>query len=79
VAGELVQGVLAWVREHGLRVRPTCSYVAAYMRRHPETHDSDEGQGGKGLAADNSGWLQGGAPGSSRSWVSGWRRMYAAT
>jgi uncharacterized protein len=39
VAGELVQGVLAWVREHGLRVRPTCSYVAAYMRRHPETHD----------------------------------------
>jgi uncharacterized protein len=39
VAGDLVQGALAWAREHGLHVRPTCSYVAAYMRRHPETHD----------------------------------------
>jgi uncharacterized protein len=39
VAGELVQGALDWVRANGLRVRPTCSYVAAYMRRHPESHD----------------------------------------
>jgi uncharacterized protein len=38
-AGELVQGALDWVRAQGLRVRPSCSYVAAYMRRHPETHD----------------------------------------
>jgi uncharacterized protein len=45
VAGELVQGALDWAREHGLRVRPTCSYVAAYMRRHPETHDLLENPG----------------------------------
>lgn len=39
VAAELVRTVLAWARSEGLRVRPSCSYVASYMRRHPETHD----------------------------------------
>ncbi len=39
LAGELVQAVLDWARAEGLRVRPTCSYVAAYMRRHVETQD----------------------------------------
>ncbi len=39
VAGELVAAALAWARAQGLQVRPTCSYVAAYMRRHPETQD----------------------------------------
>lgn len=39
VAAELVQVVLEWARTEGLRVRPTCSYVATYMRRHPETLD----------------------------------------
>lgn len=39
VAAGLVAAALAWAREQGLRVRPNCSYVAAYMRRHPETHD----------------------------------------
>ena len=39
LAGELVQAVLDWARAEGLRVRPTCSYVAACMRRHPETRD----------------------------------------
>ena len=39
LAAELVQAVLDWARTAGLRVRPTCSYVAAYMRRHPETQD----------------------------------------
>lgn len=39
LAGELVQAVLDWARAQGLHVRPTCSYVAAYMRRHPETQD----------------------------------------
>ena len=39
VAAELVAAALAWAREQGLRVRPSCSYVAAYMRRHPQTLD----------------------------------------
>ena len=39
VAADLVQATLDWARAQGLRVRPSCSYVAAYMRRHPETQD----------------------------------------
>jgi predicted GNAT family acetyltransferase len=39
VAAALVAHALAWARQQGLRVRPTCSYVASYMRRHPETQD----------------------------------------
>ncbi len=45
LAGELVRAVLAWARAQGLRVRPTCSYVSAYMRRHPETQDLLESPG----------------------------------
>lgn len=45
IAGDLVAAALAWARAEGLRVRPSCSYVAAYMRRHPETHDLLEGRG----------------------------------
>ena len=45
LAGELVQAVLDWARAQGLRVRPTCSYVAAYMRRHPHTQDLLENPG----------------------------------
>ena len=39
LAGALVHEVLAQARALGWRVRPVCSYVAAYMQRHPETHD----------------------------------------
>lgn len=39
VAARLVQAALDWARGQGLRVRPTCSYVASYMKRHPATHD----------------------------------------
>jgi len=39
IAAALVRETLAWARQEGLRVRPLCSYVAAYMRRHPETRD----------------------------------------
>lgn len=38
-AAALVQAALVWARAEGLRVRPSCSYVAVYMRRHPETRD----------------------------------------
>ncbi len=39
IAATLVAAALAYARHEGLRVRPTCSYVARYMRRHPETLD----------------------------------------
>lgn len=39
IAAALVAAALAWARSEGLRVRPVCSYVAGYMRRHPETQD----------------------------------------
>ena len=37
IAAELVRATLAWAEQQGYRVQPSCSYVAAYMRRHPET------------------------------------------
>lgn len=39
VGSALVRTALAAVRERGLKVVPRCSFVAAYMRRHPETQD----------------------------------------
>ncbi|MCU0967610.1 MAG: N-acetyltransferase [Rubrivivax sp.] len=39
IAAALVCAALDWARAEGLRVRPLCSYVAVYMRRHPETRD----------------------------------------
>jgi predicted GNAT family acetyltransferase len=39
MAGRLVKGALDAARERGLKVSPACSYVDAYMRRHPDTQD----------------------------------------
>lgn len=39
IAAELVRSALANARARGLKVRPLCSYVQAYMRRHPEVQD----------------------------------------
>jgi uncharacterized protein len=39
IAGQLVAAALAHARAAGLKVNPQCSYVAAYMRRHPEVQD----------------------------------------
>ena len=39
IAAALVREALAWARAQGLKVWPLCSYVAVYMRRHPETQD----------------------------------------
>ena len=36
IAAALVRAALAHAREQGLKVRPLCSYVQAYVRRHPE-------------------------------------------
>jgi predicted GNAT family acetyltransferase len=37
IAAQLVGAALAYAEEHRLKVRPLCSYVRAYMQRHPET------------------------------------------
>jgi hypothetical protein len=39
LAGRIVQAAVDHARAAGWRIRPVCSYVAAWVRRHPETHD----------------------------------------
>jgi predicted GNAT family acetyltransferase len=39
VGGALVQGALDDVRARGLKIRPYCPFVSAYLRRHPEYQD----------------------------------------
>ena len=39
IAGQLVQAAMAHARQAGWKVQPSCSYVAAWMRRHPESQD----------------------------------------
>lgn len=39
IAGELVRSAMAHARESGWKVRPSCSYAAAWVRRHPEVQD----------------------------------------
>ncbi|MCW5659797.1 MAG: N-acetyltransferase [Burkholderiaceae bacterium] len=38
-AARVVKAALDHARAQGLKVRPACSYVRSYMRRHPETRD----------------------------------------
>ena len=37
IAAALVREALAWAQAAGLKVEPRCSYVRAYMQRHPAT------------------------------------------
>lgn len=39
IAARLVRAALEHARANGLKVVPLCSYVRAYMRRHPDTQD----------------------------------------
>ncbi len=39
LASQLVAAAVAHAREQGLKVKPVCSYVAVWMRRHPEAAD----------------------------------------
>lgn len=39
LASKLVGAVFDHARTHALRVRPSCSYVRAWARRHPEVGD----------------------------------------
>jgi predicted GNAT family acetyltransferase len=36
IGAALVRAALAHASQHGLRVRPRCSFVSAYLARHPE-------------------------------------------
>jgi len=38
-SGQLMVGMLELLRQRGERIVPTCSYAAAWIRRHPEYHD----------------------------------------
>ena len=38
-AAQVVRAALDHARAHGLKVRPACSYVRTYLRRHPELQD----------------------------------------
>jgi uncharacterized protein len=39
IAARLVQAALEHARAEGLRVKPACSYVRTYLKRHPEYQD----------------------------------------
>jgi predicted GNAT family acetyltransferase len=39
IGSALIAGALALVRERGEKVVPLCTFVAHYMRRHPEVQD----------------------------------------
>jgi len=39
IGSSLVAGALALIRSRGERIVPHCSFVAAYLRRHPEFDD----------------------------------------
>jgi predicted GNAT family acetyltransferase len=39
IAAALVDAAIRHARDHELRIHPACSYVKAYMQRHPETQD----------------------------------------
>ena len=45
IGSQLVRGALELIRADGLRVVPQCSFVAAYMQRHPEEQDLLAGPG----------------------------------
>lgn len=42
IAGKIVKTALEYAREHQFRVIPSCSYVDAFIRRHPEFADMAE-------------------------------------
>ncbi|MEG3088474.1 GNAT family N-acetyltransferase [Sphingomonas sp. PB4P5] len=39
IASRLIAYALGEARARGLKVRPECSFVAAFIERHPETQD----------------------------------------
>lgn len=39
VAGALAVAAFGYAREHGLLVIPTCPFMSAWVKKHPEQHD----------------------------------------
>ncbi len=39
VAGKITRFALAWAREEGRVVKPTCPYIVAFLEKHPEFGD----------------------------------------
>jgi predicted GNAT family acetyltransferase len=39
VGGRVVKAAIAYARNHGLRVVPTCPFVKAWLREHPDDRD----------------------------------------
>jgi len=39
VASKLIRAALDSARDRGLKVAPQCPFVAAYIKRHPDTQD----------------------------------------
>jgi predicted GNAT family acetyltransferase len=38
IASELVASAVAWAGQQQLRINPVCSYVSAWLRRHPQAN-----------------------------------------
>ena len=36
IAAALVNAAMVWAQAEGLKIDPVCSYVRAYLKRHPE-------------------------------------------
>ena len=39
VGSALAKAALGYARDHGLKVKPTCPFIAGYIDRHPEYQD----------------------------------------
>ena len=39
LAGQLVNALVAAAHKSGVTIRPTCSYIAAWVKRHPDQAD----------------------------------------
>lgn len=39
IASALIKAGLGYAREHGLKVKPICPFVAGYIQKHPEVQD----------------------------------------
>ncbi len=39
IASDLAQKTLTYIKESGSKILPLCSFVAAYVKRHPEWND----------------------------------------